>query len=115
MIEIITLLESPVAYDLHIGCAEFDEEPDREDHRAADPNPFAFGSGDLVADPFANDLALELGEGEQDIAVLASLIKIRNCCRGFLSGTPGGCAPALSLTDAPFAGLLARTSDVNVS
>ena len=38
-----------------------------EGHRAADPDPLAFGGGDLVAHPLADHLALELGEGEQDI------------------------------------------------
>jgi hypothetical protein len=36
-----------------------------EGNRTADPNPFAFRSGDLVPDSFADDLAFELGEGEQ--------------------------------------------------
>jgi hypothetical protein len=41
--------------------------PVAEGNRTADPNPFAFRSGDLVPDPFANNLAFELGEGEKDI------------------------------------------------
>jgi hypothetical protein len=38
-----------------------------EGNRVADPNPFAFRSGDLVSDPLADDFPFELGEGEQDI------------------------------------------------
>src|SRR6185312_9043272 len=33
----------------------------------AHPHPLPFGGGDLVADPFASDFALELREGEQDV------------------------------------------------
>jgi hypothetical protein len=38
-----------------------------EGNGVADPNPFAFRSGDLVSDPLADDFPFELGEGEQDI------------------------------------------------
>jgi hypothetical protein len=41
--------------------------PIAEGNRTADPKPFAFRSGDLVSDPFADDLALELGKGEQHV------------------------------------------------
>ncbi len=36
-------------------------------HDSAHPHAFAFGGRDLVADAFPGDLALELGEGEQDV------------------------------------------------
>ena len=38
-----------------------------ERDRAADPDPFALRRRDLVAHPFADHLALELGEGQQDV------------------------------------------------
>ena len=38
-----------------------------ERHHAADPEPFALGGGDLVADAFGRDLALELGERQQHV------------------------------------------------
>ena len=34
---------------------------------AAHPHPLALGGGDLVADALAGDLALKLGEGQQDV------------------------------------------------
>ena len=36
-------------------------------HHATDPEPFALGGGDLVADALGRDLALELGEGQQHV------------------------------------------------
>ena len=36
-------------------------------HRAAHPDAFRLGGGDLVADPLGGHLSLELGEGEQDV------------------------------------------------
>ena len=36
-------------------------------YHAADPQPPALGGADLVADPLAGDLALELGKGQQHI------------------------------------------------
>src|ERR1700732_4666837 len=38
-----------------------------ERDRSADPDPFALRCRDLVAHPFADHLALELGERQQDI------------------------------------------------
>jgi hypothetical protein len=38
-----------------------------ERHHPADPHPLLFGSGNLVADAFAGDFALKLGEGQEDI------------------------------------------------
>ncbi len=38
-----------------------------EGRPAAHPHALLLGSGDLVADAFAGDLSLELGEGEQDV------------------------------------------------
>jgi hypothetical protein len=39
--------------------------PQRRD--AAHPHPLLFRGGDLVADAFADDLALELREGQQNV------------------------------------------------
>ena len=38
-----------------------------ERRHATHPHPFALAGGDLVADALAGDLALELGEGQQDV------------------------------------------------
>src|SRR5262245_18233349 len=38
-----------------------------EGNDAADPQPLAFGGGDLVADAFRSDLALELGKRQQNV------------------------------------------------
>ena len=38
-----------------------------ERHRPANPDALALGGRDLVAHPLADDLALELGEGQQDV------------------------------------------------
>jgi len=38
-----------------------------ERQRPAHPHPFGLAGGDLVADAFASDLALELGERQQDV------------------------------------------------
>ena len=38
-----------------------------ERHEAAHPHALLAGGGELVADALADDLALELGEGEQDV------------------------------------------------
>ena len=41
-------------------------------HNTAHPYAFAFGGRNFVADPFPRHLALELGEGEQDVERQAS-------------------------------------------
>jgi hypothetical protein len=38
-----------------------------ERDRSADPDPFALRRRNLVAHPFADHLALELGKGQQDV------------------------------------------------
>ena len=42
-------------------------DPVTQRHRSADPDALALGGGDLVPHPLADDLALELGEGQQHI------------------------------------------------
>jgi hypothetical protein len=42
-------------------------EPIAERNNAAHPHPLLFGGGDLVPDPLACDLPLELGEGQQHV------------------------------------------------
>jgi hypothetical protein len=52
------------AFD-HMESAVFDPVAERD--RSAHPDALPLRGGDLVADPLASDLALELGEGQQHI------------------------------------------------
>src|SRR6266849_330097 len=66
----LTIKDEYTAYRLRLGRVDDERALARivaERHNTAHPHALLLRGGDLVADPFAGDLALELGKGQQHI------------------------------------------------
>src|SRR5437868_4351664 len=79
----LTIKSEDAAHGLGLGRVDDERALARfiaQRHIAAHPHALLLRGGDLVADAFTGDLALELGEGQQHVERQASELVVLNCC-----------------------------------